>query len=114
MQIGNVPSSEVKHIWDQACAQLQIQLSPAVYNTWIVSNPVSTLDYLEDSKCLATIMSPTAFHSTNLKKNLHLQIKQSLDKATGKNCEIQYVVGSIVFSPATNRMNKARQSGFST
>ncbi|MBU0974363.1 chromosomal replication initiator protein DnaA, partial [Patescibacteria group bacterium] len=47
-------------------------------------------------------------------KNLHLQIKQSLDKATGKNCEIQYVVGSIVFSPATNRMNKARQSGFST
>ncbi|NCO11910.1 MAG: chromosomal replication initiator protein DnaA [Candidatus Pacebacteria bacterium CG_4_10_14_3_um_filter_34_15] len=114
MQIGNVPSSEVKHIWDQACAQLQIQLSPAVYNTWIVSNPVSTLDYLEDNKCLATITSPTAFHSTNLKKNLHLQIKQSLDKATGKICEIQYVIGSVSFSPTSNKSGRSQQSGFST
>ncbi len=114
MQIGNAPSSEVKHIWDQACAQLQIQLSPAVYNTWIVSNPVTTLDYLEDNKCLATITSPTAFHSTNLKKNLHLQIKQSLDKATGKTCEIQYVVGSTAFSPAITKKNKSQQAGFVT
>jgi chromosomal replication initiator protein len=105
MQIGNVPSNEVKHLWEQACAQLQINLSPAVYNTWIVSNPVTTLSYLSDNKCVATITSPTAFHSTNLKKNLHLQIKQSLDKVVGKNCDINYVVGSI---------GSSQESGFMT
>ena len=121
MQLGDVPINEVKHLWEQACAQLQIQLSPAVYNTWIVSNPVTSLNYLENNKCLATITSPTAFHSTNLKKNLHLQIKQSLDKVVGKNCSVNYVVGSMAFSSAIKNTNSARskknisqKSGFMT
>ncbi|MCB9813475.1 MAG: chromosomal replication initiator protein DnaA [Pseudomonadales bacterium] len=114
MQLNNAPIDEVRHLWEQACAQLQLQLSPAVYNTWIVSNPVTSLNYLENNNCLATITSPTAFHSTNLKKNLHLQIKQALDKVTGKNCEIEYVVGTITFVPATSSKSKVHQMGFTT
>lgn len=114
MKVGSASPSEVKHIWEQACAQLELQLSPAVYSTWIVSNPVTSLDYLENNGCLATITSPTAFHSTNLKKNLHLQIKQSLDKSSGKSCEIDYVIGSINHSPTSNNKNSSYKSGFET
>lgn len=114
MQSSNAPSNEVRHLWEQACAQLQIQLSPAVYNTWIASNPVTSLDYLENNKCLATITSPTAFHSTNLKKNLHLQIKQSLDKVTGKDCDIKYIVGTISFSSDSSSNKDNKNIGFMT
>jgi len=96
MQVIEVPENQIKSIWAKACAQLEIQLSPAVYNTWIAANPLTKLQYGEDETCLATISSPTAFHSTNLKKNLHIPIKQALDKITGKRCDIQYIVGSVV------------------
>lgn len=95
MQVIEVPENQIKDIWAKACAQLEIQLSPAVYNTWIASNPLTKLQYGEDDTCLATISSPTAFHSTNLKKNLHIPIKQALDKITGKSCDVQYIVGDV-------------------
>ncbi len=96
MQVIEVAQHQIKEIWAKACAQLEIQLSPAVYNTWIASNPLTKLQYGDDETCLATISSPTAFHSTNLKKNLHIPIKQALDKVTGKRCDIQYIVGSMI------------------
>ncbi len=107
MQVIEVPENQVKEIWARACAQLEIQLSSAVFNTWIAANPLIKLEYGEDNTCLATISSPTAFHSTNLKKNLHISIKQILDKITGKSCDIQYIVGS---TPT----QQTPQQGFST
>ncbi|GIK84489.1 MAG: chromosomal replication initiator protein DnaA [Patescibacteria group bacterium] len=106
MQVIEVQENQIKEIWARACAQLEIQLSSAVFNTWIAANPLTKLEYGEENTCLATISSPTAFHSTNLKKNLHIPIKQVLDKITGKNCDIQYIVGST--SP------NIPQQGFST
>jgi len=107
-----IDEQNVKKIWGQTCAQLQIQLSPALYNMWIVSNPLTSLEYLEDNSCLATITSPTAFHATHLKKNLHLQIKQCLDKTTGKSCNINYIVGEVSFTPVSTK--KHNSYGFTT
>lgn len=107
MQVIQVSANQIKNIWAKACTQLEIQLSPAVFNTWIAANPLSKLEYGDDNTCLATISSPTAFHSTNLKKNLHIPIKQVLDKITGKNCDIQYIVGLSAKPEETTR-------GFST
>lgn len=117
MQVIEVQANQIKEIWAKTCAQLEIQLSPAVFNTWIAANPLTKLEYGEDNTCLATISSPTAFHSTNLKKNLHIPIKQALDKVTGKNCDIQYVVGSVTntsqfpqgFSTIKNTINPELQ-----
>ena len=101
-----VTVAQVQKIWKSVCAELQLQLSPAVYNTWIVSNPLTSLVFLDETQALATITSPTAFHSTNLKKNLHLQIKHALDIHTGRNCNIEYRIGdpSLAFEqqPAGN------------
>lgn len=88
-----LPTNEVKTLWKQYCSQIQQQLSPAVYNTWILSNPVTDIELFETDKAMVTITSPTAFHSTNLKKNLHVQIKQVLDVVLDRNCDIQYIVG---------------------
>lgn len=111
MQVQTVSEPEVKRVWAKVCAQLEVQLSPAVFNTWIALNPLTKLEYGEADSCLATITSPSAFHSTNLKKNLHIPIKQALDKATEKNCDIQYQVGSAVTpAPPKHGFSTVRQN----
>ncbi len=110
MQPTPLPLAETKKIWQQACAHLQLQLTPAVYSTWILSNPVTEIVFDDANRALVTITSPTAFHSTNLKKNLHMQIKTALDKATGRDVDITYRVGDINAATATN--NPSTHQGF--
>jgi chromosomal replication initiator protein len=84
---------DTKAAWQSACTHLQTVLSPAVYNTWIVSNPLVKLEFIDDTTAQATIQSPTAFHATNLQKNLHDTIKEALDAVTARNTLIAYRVG---------------------
>lgn len=99
---------EVKKAWQQACAILQLQLSPAVFSTWIIANPLTQLAYVDLENARATITSPTAFHSTNLKKNLHLQIKQALDRVVQRTTQIEYRVGSPRITSDSSATNSSR------
>ena len=93
MQPEPVSTDQTKKIWQQTCAQLQLQLSPAVFNTWILSNPVTQVQFPDEGSAVATITSPSAFHATNLKKNLHDHIKVALEKITQRQVQISYTVG---------------------
>ncbi len=84
----------VQTIWKQACIHLQQSLSPAVYNTWIMSNPLTQFSVTNDLEAEATITSPTAFHAANIKKNLQSEIQQALFKVTGKTTNLQFIVGT--------------------
>lgn len=100
---------EVTAIWEQYCTILQKSMTPAVYNTWILSNPITGVSFPDETKALVTITSPTAFHSTNLKKNLHLQVKQTLDSVLGRSCDITYEIGD----PQKNlHQQQPQQTGF--
>lgn len=86
--------AEVQQIWQEVCTQLQSSLSPAVFNTWIVSNPMTRLELIADDRAVATITSPTAFHSSNLKKNLDIQLRKTLDSVVGRSTEVNYIIGN--------------------
>lgn len=111
MQTDFLSSEETKKIWQQACAQLQLQLSPAVYNTWILSNPVTQLVYPDDSSAIATITSQSAFHATNLQKSLHDQLRSALEKITSRRVEISYTVDSPM-ATSQKRGQYSRQPRF--
>jgi chromosomal replication initiator protein len=89
-------TQEVDQIWQETCSQLQQKLSPAVYNTWILANPITSVGVSDDQLAEVTLTSPTAFHSTNLKKNLHQKIKEVVDEILQKNCTLRYVIGSPI------------------
>jgi chromosomal replication initiator protein len=91
---------EVAKIWSATQKELVNQLTPAVFNTWIVSNPLTKIEIDPQGGALATIVCPTAFHATNLKKNLYGQIKQALEKQLQKNIELSFIVGSPGKLPA--------------
>lgn len=85
--------AEVNAIWQQACAALQLQLSPAVFQTWIVSNPLTRLRYDEEQNLIGTLTCPTAFHATNIQKNLQPNISQALSDIIGQPPRLEFEVG---------------------
>lgn len=97
---------EVSAVWQELCSALRTQLSPAVFNTWILSNPLTQLEVVSELEIKAIITSPSAFHSTNIKKNLHLSIKQALDTILSKNTTILYQVGEIKPAGSNSQLKK--------
>lgn len=93
MQLTTLSAHEVSTIWQQYCSLLQRDMTPAVYSTWILSNPITEIALPDEVRAQVTITSPTAFHSTNLKKNLHEKVKQALDTVLQRACEVTYQVG---------------------
>lgn len=91
--------AEVKTIWQQVCNQLQPQLSQAVFQTWIVLNPLTQVKLLDDEHAEATITAQTAFHASNLQRMLHSQLKGSLDAALARDTIVLFQVGMPVVSP---------------
>lgn len=85
--------TEVGAVWKQACADLQTQLTPAVFNTWIVSNPLTQVSITPANVAVATITCPTAFHATNLKRNLYTQLKLTLEKYLSRPVELSFRIG---------------------
>lgn len=90
-----LPVADVQALWRQACATLQLQLSPAVYNTWIVSNPLTNIRVTADNQTVGVITSPTAFHATNVQKNLLPHISSAISQALGKTIDLEFVVGDL-------------------
>ncbi|MDQ5950743.1 MAG: chromosomal replication initiator protein [Patescibacteria group bacterium] len=93
MDNQSLEQSEITSLWKQYCVHIQQLLSPAVYNTWILSNPVTDIQFIGLDRATIIITSPTAFHSTNLRKNLHSNIKQVFDSILGRSCTVEYLVG---------------------
>lgn len=93
MDTPSLSPAEITSFWKQYCVHIQQLLSPAVYNTWILSNPVTDIQLIGLDRATIIITSPTAFHSTNLRKNLHSNIKQVFDTILGRSCTVEYLVG---------------------
>jgi chromosomal replication initiator protein len=86
------PPDEVKRIWKLTCNDLKLKLSEASYTTWILTNPLVELKINDQNQAQGTISALTAFHATNLKKNLYNSIKKSLEKVTKKPTNLQFKI----------------------
>lgn len=101
----------VSTIWKESCKLLQSKLSPAVYNTWILANPLTEIEFEEPHLAHAVITSPSAFHLTNLKKNLHTSIKEALDTTIGRDTSITYRIGDPFTSAKTETAPQSNPFG---
>jgi len=89
----SITPNETSYLWQQACLILKTKLSPAVYNTWVLSNPVTKITEGE-SGFDVEISCQTAFHATNLKRNLDKEISLALEGVLKKSVLIKYVIGT--------------------
>ena len=93
MDTTSLPDADVQTVWKHACAALQLELSPAVYNTWIISNPLTGLRVISEQSVVGIITSPTAFHSANVQKNLSPRITTVLSEILAKQVILEFKVG---------------------
>lgn len=99
----------VSTIWKQLCAELELKLSPAVYNTWIVSNPLIEFSVDEGTQqAIARFVSPSAFHATNMQKNFYHQIQDTLTKITGVTPQLEFQVGATPIKTEATPQQPAR------
>lgn len=88
MSSQTLNQDEVKLIWTQVKEELKLKISPAAFNTWILLNPLTKIEILDQTKAKGTISSPSAFHATNLKKNLYSHLKTSIETILQKKVEL--------------------------
>jgi chromosomal replication initiator protein len=84
---------EVEALREQMCAQLELELSPAAYNTWVLNNPLVGFEVLDDSHAKATFSCPTAFHVNNINRLLGKELKEKIDSLSGKECQLVFSIG---------------------
>lgn len=92
MVAKSLSPDEVQQIWKQAQQDLKLQLSSAAFNTWILTNPLTEIEFLDRNRAKGVISTPTAFHAANLKKNLFSQLKTAVEKALNKQIELEFKV----------------------
>ncbi|HCR80933.1 MAG: Chromosomal replication initiator protein DnaA [Parcubacteria group bacterium GW2011_GWB1_49_7] len=102
--------SEVTSVWQAAQKELQSQLTPAVYTTWIAANPLKSVEVDQHGQALATIACSSGFHATNLKKNLYNQIKKSLENQLQKTIELAFVVWEPTKPPKNETGKTAKKN----
>ncbi len=81
-------NDEVKLIWSQVKEEIKLKISPAAFNTWILLNPLTSIEIIDQTRAKGVISSPSAFHATNLKKNLYSQLKSSIESIINKRVEL--------------------------
>lgn len=74
---------------------------------------MTDIQFPTNSTAVATVTSPSAFHATNLKKNLHDQIKTALEKITHREVEISYTVGDPTLRQTQKTTSSQQQNHFS-
>lgn len=105
----------VESVWHQTRQLLQAKLSPAVFSTWVLANPLTMLEDTDAETTTATITTSSAFHAINLKKNLDALLTESLCSVTQKKVSVTYVIGDApVTSRGPTQSNRASTNGFQT
>ena len=106
---------ETQKIWQAACENLKTQLTPAYFSTWILTNPLVSLEKTDQNKALGTIVCSSGFHATNLKKNLYSQIKSSIEQVSNLSVDLNFKVGdptqATQFGKASSKQTKTKKRG---
>lgn len=108
----DLSTQQVEFYWEKACLELKSTLSPAVYNTWISTNPATNIKDNTDTAVVQVTCS-TAFHAANLEKNLNNQIAQALELVMKKKVSVVYQVGDAkrAIAHATPTAKTAAKTG---
>lgn len=104
-------ANEVKEVWQTACAQFELELSRGVYNAWILPNPLTAVE-VSGETAVATFTSPSAFHSTNLKRGFSIPLQKVLSSILEKHVSMEFEVGNTAEEkrPVGNSFTKPLES----
>src|SRR3989304_6043253 len=81
-----------QQVWSAVLGELELNLSPGNFSTWISPLKAQKLLVPTEGKALLTVGSPSAFHKNYVADRFLGQIQQISQKALKKDCEIELTV----------------------
>ncbi|MFH1244548.1 MAG: chromosomal replication initiator protein DnaA [bacterium] len=84
---------EIVTTWKAVLAELELSISPVYFPTWIKPLSIASIEGLERGGQLATILCPSSYHQTMLERRYKEQVRRSIERISGKQTELAYIVG---------------------
>lgn len=80
------------NLWQGVASELQVSISPASYTSWIKPCFIDSVTEIDGERVLIELATPSVFHQRTVDERYYGQIKQVIEKQTGKRCELAMVV----------------------
>ena len=84
-------NSDLKQTWHDTLEIVKISVSPAIFSTWFTKTHISSLDEVGD-RMVVEVGCPTAFAKNTIESRYFGLIQDSLNKVTGKTCDVTFAV----------------------
>jgi len=79
-------------LWSTVLSELEINLSPGNFATWVGPLKIVSLKEISDKKSLIEVACPSVFHKNQVSERYIGQIQEVAEKKLKKKCEIKLVV----------------------
>jgi chromosomal replication initiator protein len=79
-------------LWKTALETLKINLSPANFSTWFSQTFINHTRKIDDSRQIIEIGCPSSFVRDTIENRYFGQIKEILDQASGKKCDLVFII----------------------
>lgn len=79
-------------LWKTVLGDLQPSLSSSMYTMWFRPAHIAEIKEVGEDRAIVTIASLSAYHTQMLEDRFYAQIKDALDRITGKKNELQFIL----------------------
>src|SRR3990167_1795963 len=79
-------------LWETVIGDLQTTLSPGTFTMWIKSSRITEIKEVGEDRRIITLATNSPYHYQMLEDRLYAQIKDALDRITGKKNELQFTM----------------------
>jgi chromosomal replication initiator protein len=83
---------ERTELWKRVKDDLEVSISKAMFTMWIKPAEIIELKDVGEDRGIAVFSSPTPYHLSTLENRFYAQIKDALDRITGKKYELQFTM----------------------
>lgn len=83
---------EYTELWKRAKADLEVSVSKGMFAMWIKPAELIEVKEIGEDRGIASFSSPTPYHLATLENRFYAQIKDALDRVSGKKYELQFTM----------------------
>lgn len=98
-----------KELWKRVKADLEVSVSKGMFAMWIKPSEILEIKEIGEERGIAVFSSPTPYHLSTLENRFYAQIKDALDRVSGKKYELQFTMhrptGDQASGKADNQAN---------
>mgnify|MGYP006423722535 CR=1 FL=1 len=104
---------QAETLWQSVCGELEVSMSTMIYNSWIKPCFIKDITIVDDDRLIVEMATPSGYHLRTVDERYYGQIKQVIERVTGKTCELALVVSQqVVKKPASSKVDDSKGSLF--